>query len=264
MKRSVIAVAVAAVLAMLGCLAVLVYVRGADSRALAGKHAVSVLVATKRIPAGTTGSQIRSGGYVEAVSMPQSSVPVDAMSSVSSSLDKLAVNADVAPRQLLLRGSFAAPTTTTGGLALPDGKIAVSVAAQGPANTFVRPGANIAIFDSFSTNPSSNIPDGEKLASGAGVNQITRVLLPRVEVIAVGDKTASSAAANTTASNTDSSSSTDTSQGGDARTLTVAVDQDEAERLIHAVLTGTLSYALLDENSDVKPGAGVNNNNLFP
>ena len=75
MKRSVIAVVAAAVLAVLGCLAVLVYVKGADARALAGKRAVSVVVATKRIPAGTTGTRIRSGGYVEVVSMPQAAVP---------------------------------------------------------------------------------------------------------------------------------------------------------------------------------------------
>lgn len=75
MKRSVVAVSLAAVLALIGCAAVLVYVRGADSRALAGKRAVSVLVAAKRIPAGTTGAQIRTGGYVEAVSTPSPRYP---------------------------------------------------------------------------------------------------------------------------------------------------------------------------------------------
>jgi pilus assembly protein CpaB len=261
MKRSVIAIAVAAVLALLGCLAVLVYVRGADTRAVAGKNAVNVLLATKRIPAGTTGAQIRSGGYAEVVSMPQSSVPVDAMSSVASSLDKLAVTSDLAPRQLLLRGAFGEPTTTTGGLSLADGKIAVSVDLQGPVDSFVRPGSKIAIFDSFSTDPRMNIPDGEKLASGKDIHQVTRVLLSRVEVIAVGDKT-SSARNSTDAAPNDSSASAPTSGG--ARTLTVAVSQNEAERLIHAVMTGTLYFALLDENSNLEPGPGVNNTNLFP
>src|SRR3954469_12626580 len=101
MKRNVVAIAVGIVLAMPGSLAVLVYVRSTDSRALAGKRAVSVLVAAKRIPAGTTGAQIRTGGCVEAVPMPQSAVPDDAMSSVPTGLDKLAVNADIAPRQLV-------------------------------------------------------------------------------------------------------------------------------------------------------------------
>jgi pilus assembly protein CpaB len=258
MKRSVIAVAVAAVLAMLGTLAVLVYVRSADSRALAGKRAVNVLVATKRIPAGTTGARIRSGGYVEVVSMPQSSVPVDAMSAVDTSLEKLAVNADVQSRQLLLRGSFGAPTATTGGLALPEGKIAVSISAAGTVGGFVRAGAEVAIFDSFATDQNSNIPDGERLSSGKNIHQVTRVLLPRVEVIAVGDKTASAS----TTSTTSTDGSTPNPETG--ATITVAVNQEEAERLIHALQTGTLYFALLDESSDIKSGAGVNNSNLFP
>ncbi|MDT4986931.1 MAG: pilus assembly protein CpaB [Micromonosporaceae bacterium] len=260
MKRSVVAIAVAAVLAVLGCATVLVYVRSADSRALAGQRAVTVLVAAKRIPIGTSGSQIRSGGYVESVTMPQSSVPDDAMSSVPSSVDKLAVTAEIAPRQLVLRAAFGQPTTVTGGLALPTGKIAVSVDAQGPVDSFVRPGANIAIFDSFSTDPKSNIPDGEKLSSGKDIHQVTRVLLPRVEVIAVGAKTATST--RTDATSDSSSAGTPTSSA--AKTLTVAVDQEQAERLIHAVLTGTLYFALLDDSSEIKPGSGVNNTNLFP
>jgi pilus assembly protein CpaB len=259
MKRSVIAVAVAAVLAMLGTLAVLVYVRSADSRALAGKRAVNVLVATKRIPAGTTGARIRSGGYVEVVSMPQSSVPVDAMSAVDTSLEKLAVNADVQTRQLLLRGAFGAPTATTGGLALPEGKIAVSISAAGTVGGFVRPGAEVAIFDSFTTDPNSNVPDGQRLTSGKDAHQVTRVLLPRVEVIAVGDKTSSGT---TTQSTTGSDAGTPNPETG--ATITVAVNQAEAERLIHVLQTGTLYFALLDESSDIKSGPGVSNGNLFP
>jgi pilus assembly protein CpaB len=262
MKRSVIAIAVAAVLAMLGCLAVLVYVRSADSRALAGKRAVNVLVATKRIPAGTTGARIRAGGFVEAVSMPQTSVPVDAMSAIDASLESLAVNADLMPRQLVLRGAFGEPTATTGGLALPEGKIAVSISATGTAGGFVRPGAKVAIFDSFSTDPGSNIPDGEKLAAGKDVHQVTRVLMPRVEVLAVGSRTATSGAV--AADPADQSAQANAAQDSTGATLTVAVNQDEAERLIHALQTGTLYFALLDESSDVKPGPGVNNTNLFP
>jgi pilus assembly protein CpaB len=260
MKRSVVAIAVAAVLAVLGCATVLLYVRAADSRAVAGQRAVTVLVAAKRIPLGTSGAQIRSGGYVEAVTMPQSSVPVDAMSSVPSSVDKLAVTAEIAPRQLVLRAAFGEPTVATGGLALPAGKIAVSVDAQGPVDSFVRAGADIAIFDTFSTAPQSNIPDGEKLFSGKDIQQVTRVLLPRVEVLAVGAKTATSTRTDTTSD----SSTAGTPASAASRTLTVAVDQDQAERLIHAVLTGTLYFALLDDSSEIKPGNGVNNTNLFP
>jgi pilus assembly protein CpaB len=267
MKRSVIAVVAAAVLAVLGCLAVLVYVKGADARALAGKRAVSVVVATKRIPAGTTGTRIRSGGYVEVVSMPQAAVPVDAMSSVSDSLDKLAVTSDIAPRQLLLRGAFGEPTATTGGLALPQGKIAISFQAAAPAVGFIRPGSKIVVFDTFTTDAGGQIPDGRKIDLAKGNNHTTRVALPRVEVIAVGEKTSSAAQALSNASadaaNGDAANGGATASTG-LLTLTVAVNQDEAERLVQGIQTGTLYVGLLDETSEIKPGPGVNNNNLFP
>ena len=69
MKRSVLAALVAVVLALVGCVAVVLYVRGADARALAGQRAVRVLVVHKLIPTGTTGQQIRAGGYTETLTM---------------------------------------------------------------------------------------------------------------------------------------------------------------------------------------------------
>ena len=97
-------------LAGLGTAAVLSYVSGAESRAMAGKKAVTVLVAAERIPAGTTGERVRSGGYTEAVRMPAETVPADALGALDASLDTLRVTAEIQPRQLLLRGAFAEPS----------------------------------------------------------------------------------------------------------------------------------------------------------
>ena len=101
MKRSVLAALVAVVLALVGCVAVVLYVRGADARALAGQRAVRVLVVHKLIPTGTTGQQIRDGGYTEPVTVPAATVPVDALSDLDSALLALAVTSDQQPRQLL-------------------------------------------------------------------------------------------------------------------------------------------------------------------
>jgi pilus assembly protein CpaB len=46
MKRSVIAILAASLLAVVGCGAVLLYVRAADARAVSGQQAVTVLLAT--------------------------------------------------------------------------------------------------------------------------------------------------------------------------------------------------------------------------
>ena len=79
MKRSIVAALVAVFLAAVGCAAVWLYVSGADKRALAGKQPVEVLITTKRVPAGTTGKQVRDGGFVETVRMPVTAVPKDAL-----------------------------------------------------------------------------------------------------------------------------------------------------------------------------------------
>jgi pilus assembly protein CpaB len=43
----------------------------------------------------------------------------------------------------------------------------------------------------------------------------------------------------------------------------VAVDQAQAERLVHAVQTGTLYLALVNDSTTVTPGPGVTNKSLF-
>jgi pilus assembly protein CpaB len=276
MKRSLIAAVIAVVLAGIGCSAVVLYVRGERQRALAGVDAFNVVIATKRIPAGTTGARIRDGGYTEVVAMPKNAVPSDVMSSLDSSLDKLAVTADVQPRQLLLRGAFDEPSRITGGLALPEGKLAVSVAMSAPEQVagYVRPGSKIAIFDTFTAEDHNPIPNGERLTFGKGVPQTTRILLPRVEVIAIGTRGDTGAATSsggraagtgtgTAAGGTGNATTGDAASGGGNLLVTVAVTQDEAERLVHAVQTGTLYLALLDDTSDVRPDLGVTNKSLF-
>jgi pilus assembly protein CpaB len=176
------------------------------------------------------------------------------------------ITSDVAPRQLLLRGAFDEPSRVSGGLALPEGKLAVSVQMSAPEQVagYVRPGAKIAIFDTFTAGDSkSQLPSGERLTFGAGVPQVTRVLLPRVEVIAIGTHDSPGSATSGNADKADATKSEST-QSTSLLIVTVAVTQLEAERLVHAVQTGTLYLALLDESSNVTTGPGVDNKSLFP
>lgn len=244
MRRRLLATLVALALALVGCLSVVLYVRGADERAMAGQRAVQVLVANQRIPAGTTVAQIRRGGYTDQVTMPGGHVPADAMGVLDAALDTLAVTAEVQPRQLLLRGNLGESTQTSGGLAVPDGKIAVSVeiTPTGRVAGFVRPGAMVAVFDTY------------QVAGTA--RTATKVLLPRVEVIAVGERGTEGAATTT-------SGTAQATGAGRPILITVAVSQDEAQRLVHGAQTGKLSLALLDDTATVLPGSGVDDQTLF-
>jgi pilus assembly protein CpaB len=270
MVRRMVAALVALALAALGCAAVVTYVRAADQRAVAGRQAVEVVVASKRIPAGTTVAAVRTGGWTELVVMPASTLPADALGVLDAGLDPLAFTADVQPRQLLLRGMLAEPAVVTGGLSLPDGKLAISVDMTAAARVagFVRPGSKVAVFDTFTVQDGgARIPAGDGLTSRHDYNHATRVLLPRVDVIAVGERGAAGAATSGTApagAAASSGAGAPAVKGGATVLVTVAVTQDEAERLIHATQTGTLYLALLDDSSQILPGQGVDNTTLFP
>jgi pilus assembly protein CpaB len=266
MNRRILAVVVALVLAAVGTVGVLVYVRTAESRAVAGKQAISVLVVDERIPAGTSGKTIHDKGMAKAVTMPASAVPSDALTEISADLDSLVVTSDIQPRQLLLRGHFTGSSAITGGLALPAGTLAISVTAQAPSDVagFIVPGSKVAIFDTFSAAGGTRTPNGEGLTRGDGKSQATRVLLSGIEVIAVGQRgsggqTTSGVAAGEAASD----GSAATAPKKDEVTITVAVNQAQAERLVHATQTGAIYLGLLGADSKVKPGAGVDNNSLF-
>ncbi|HET9517714.1 MAG TPA: RcpC/CpaB family pilus assembly protein [Actinoplanes sp.] len=270
MRRRLLAVLVALLLAVIACAAVVAYVRGADRRALAGREAVFVLIATKRIPAGTTGAQLRDGGYTGRVTMPAATVPPDAIAEIDDLLATLAVTAELQPSQLLLRGMFGSSTRASGGLALPDGKMAVSVELTAAARVagYVRPGSKVAVFDTFTVREGKGrVPAGARLSDNYEYNHATRVLLPRVEVLAVGERGSVGAV---TATNTDDADDADAAsaknapKAGVTMLVTLVATQDEAEKLIHASLTGTLSFALLDDTAAITPGAGVDNDTLFP
>ena len=274
MKRSFLAAVVAVVLALVGCVAVVLYVRDADARALAGQRAVKVLVVHKVIPAGTTGQQILDGHYTEQVTVPAATVPVDALSTVDKDLLNLAVTADQQPRQLLLRGAFDNPTVHSGGLSVPDGMLAVSVSLRVPAQVagFVQPGSNVAVFDTFNVaDGKGRVPAGDGLASSHDYDQATRLLLPKVQVLAIGGRgTPGAATQPQPAASGSSGGSSGSSLGGSSGQsdttdvlITVAVTQDQAQRLVQAAQSGALYLALLGNGADVRPGDGIDNYSLF-
>jgi pilus assembly protein CpaB len=272
MKRTVLSLLVAAVLGLVGSAVVLLYVKGADSRAVAGKQAVKVLMASQKIPAGTTGAQLKSDGLVELVTMPASTVPQDALRSIEVDLESLALNAELKPRQLVLRGMFEPPSEATSGLNIPEGKVAVTIPVVNNAGTiFLQPGSKVAVYNTFTTVDGTNkTPAGAKIELDHLMNHNTRLVLPSIEVLALGASgqiIASNAQAPQTAADqaadavTDDSAKIDSS--GTSTLVTVAATQDEAERLIHVAQTGTIYIVLLDDSSNLQPGPGVDNSTLF-
>lgn len=257
MARRIIPVLISVVLAALGTGAVLLYLRSADDRALAGKQARTVLVADKHIPAGTSGKALRTKGYLREVRMPVETLPEDALEQVSGSLDALVTTAPVQRGQLMLRAMFGTAVANGSGLAIPDGQMAITArvksAVFGPAS--LRAGARVAIFYTYTPmdDQKRDIVSGSGLEKGRKINSVTRLLLTNVEVISVGPAPTDGA----------TPAGAPTSQS-DELSVTFGLNQVDAERLAHAVaLGGELNVGVLGESSDVKPDSGVDNRSLF-
>lgn len=264
MSRRTIAVVISVVLAVVGTVAVYLYVRSADDRAAAGMRPREVLVADKRIPAGTAGKVLKSQGYLRAVTMPAKTVPDDALAEIVVDLEALRVTADVQRGQLLLRAMFADRAPTAAGVMIPDGMVAV--AANMKTVTFspglITVGSKVAIFYTYTPldDAHRDAASGAGFEKQRGTNSVTRLLLNDVEVVAISAPTSAAAGSG----GTSGAGAKRPASGSDDLVVTVALRQVDAERLAHAVaLGGELNVAVLGQASGVKPDAGIDNRSLF-
>jgi pilus assembly protein CpaB len=244
MTRRILGVLLAIILAVVGTGAVLLYVYTAKNSVADGQTAVKVLIAKQRIPAGTSGESIRGRDLVEEIVMPAATVPADSLTSIAAELEKLVLTHDVQPRQLMLKGMFGAATRLSGGIAVPEKMLALSIktAVEEEVGGFVRPGSQVAVFVTF--EPTDGKP-------------VTKLLLPRVETLAVGAYGQDGV----------TSSQRDGDREGKAAgtvtlLVTVAVSQADAEKLVHAMRHGEIYLALLTDTSEVRPDAGVDHQTL--
>jgi len=243
MTRRIGAIILALVLAGLGTAGVLFYALTADKRAReAIGDPVTVAVADKRIAAGTSGVRIRNEKLVRFVTMPSTSVPDDVLKGIGADLNSLVVTSNIAEGQLLLRANFGQSTSVSSGLPLPGDKMAITVQTGAPEQVagYVRPGSQVAIFLTYQVRDTAGKLTG---------TQRTRVLLPRVDVLAIGTYQPDGAATTSGAGRS----------SGASLLITVAVTQPEAERLVQGKSSGSLYLALLTDATSVKAGEGVEN-----
>ncbi len=253
MKRRLLTIGLTLLLAAIGTISVLLYVRNADARALAGKRAVPVVVADKRVPAGTSAGAALRNGLLRLEKMPAETVPANALGEIGADLAKLVATADVQAGQLVLKPMFAAAKPASSGLPIPEGKVAVSIELGAPQRVagYVRTGSQIAVFDTYTVmDEKSGTPSGAGLEKQHESTQVTRLLLPKVEVLALGAPPVPNAKSGDSA-------------GQDGVLVTVAVTQAEAERLIQRSQFGSLHLALLTDSSQISQGDGTNSKSVF-
>lgn len=247
MGRRTLLLIAALVVAALGTTGVFLYVNGVDGRAKAGIRRVEVLVATQPILAGTTAQSASDNTAMDTKEFLASSVEgLPVMSDISSIASKVAI-ADIQVGEPILATQFG-DVTEASALQVPAGKVAISVQLSDPERVagFVSPGDNVAIF----------LTTTEVTGANAG-QQATRALLSSVQVIATGSTTL-------VRTTTGSGENQQTEQL--AKTiLTLAVDQDQAQKIGYAQQNSVgMYFALLGKGTKIDVAdTGTTGKNLF-
>ena len=152
MQRRVIAAVAAVVLAGIGAVLLYTYVSNADARAMASMETTDVLVATKTIPAGTSGADLTA--FVEMKRLPKVAVGPNALTDTSS-VTELVTATDVQAGEQLLLSRFAEPNvTSTGEVDVPSDlqQFTVQLEPQRVIGTNLNPGDKVGLFISIEEN----------------------------------------------------------------------------------------------------------------
>jgi pilus assembly protein CpaB len=243
MDRRRILLVAAVLVAALGAVMVFLYVQGADSRAEERFDTVEVLKATAIIEPGETIEDAQAAGKLAIAEVTQDQL----LNGYQTNTDGIAgtkAMQTIYPGEQIVSDKFGAGVISSSALPIPDDKIAISVNLTDPSRVagFVNPGSEVAIFLT-----GTDETDG---------TAYSRLLLPRVSVLGVGNTTPVST---TTTDETGAS----TTEQLPRTLLTISVDQRQAEKVLYAQGNGELAFGLLTDTSLVNPGEPMTFDLLF-
>jgi pilus assembly protein CpaB len=252
MQSRVLAILIAVVLALVATAAMVVYVNGADRRAISGQEPVTVLVAANTIKAGMSGEDAQNAKLIVRKAVPRSSVVTGAVRSTTQLEQKYAA-VDIVKGEQLLQERWVGAEDVAGRrlLQIPDNHQALSLGLELTKQVagFVTPGDKVGLVVSFKA-------EGQ---NGDSVDQ-TQFLLQNLQVLAVG----------TTALPNGSSQGgggrVNQGRGGQTLTaVTLAVPKQHVERVVFAAENGSIYLTLMPPNAVPQRGAGgVTVRNVIP
>jgi pilus assembly protein CpaB len=245
MDRRKILLVLAAVIAALGTMLVWLYVRGADNRAQAQYETVNVIVATQDIAPGETFAAASQAGKFEKKAIPANTVLAGAQDDLQSLDGEVALTTIYSGEQVVSAkwGGSTDVDVTSKVIAIPKGKMAVTVNLTDPQRIagFAKPGSAVTVFVAVAKDKSDA--------------DYARTLLEKVTVLGVGD--------------TSTITKTKTTKEGDSTTepvpqtlVTLAVTQQEAERLAWGTTFGTLSLGLVNDATKLDGTPRITDKNL--
>jgi pilus assembly protein CpaB len=230
MARRTVLLTTAILIAALGTALVFWYVHDVNARSVARQQPVKVLIAKKVIAEGTTGAAAAAEGALGTTIVAADSVAAGALSDIAPVAGEVAL-APIYPGEQILAVKFGKAGDSSA-LSIPDAQtmaISVSLGDTQRVNGYVVPGSAVAVY--------------------LTANNQTRLLIPRVEVIAIGTRTLVPSSGQNTTTSSD--------------VVTFAVSAAQAQQLIYAQSAGSLYLALLTKDSETPTLPGTTSSNLF-
>lgn len=237
MNRKLIGVLSAVVLAAIGTMLIVAYVRGIEGRAMAAERVVPVLVVTQTIPEGTAAKDITAS--VEPQQIPAKVLAQGAVADLGE-LDGLVAAVDLVPGEQLNKARFLSPVAAAEkkGVEVPNGllEVTVTLEASRVVGGQILPGDTVAVLGSFSDGASDGADDGtgpstHVLLHKALVTDL-RTATAKIDAPEAGEPTAEGAAV-----------------PGPQIFVTFALDAPSVERLVHTAEFGSIWLAAEPEDA---------------
>jgi pilus assembly protein CpaB len=247
MQSRVLAILIAVVLAMVATAALVVYVNGADRRAISGQQPRLVWVAAQGIKAGTSGQTARNTGQIKQVAVPNKNIVAGAVVSLAQIQNRYAAVDIVAGEQLLQKRWVGAEDVAGGRLLqIEPGHqaLAIEMDLVKQVAGFVTPGDKVSLVLSM------------KRPGPGGDLERSQFLLQNVQVLAVGATALANAAAQGGGSRVN--------QGrGEVAAVTLSIPEDKVERVVYAAENGSIYMTLLPPDAkDVPSNGGATADNV--
>ena len=246
-----VAVTLALILAGVATFVIFTYVRGIEQRAFEDAELVEVFVAQETIPGGLTAESASEAGLIGRSTAPRATVPDGAITS----LDQIAglVTEDrILPDEVIVRGRWVDPALVEAVFDIPEGFEALSVEVGIPPGVagFVRAGDQVSLIATVETPVATTTEEDGTVVEEPGEVQ-TQYLLQGVEVLAVGQRVVTE------------EGDDGVQQPASQVLLTVALEPEDAERMVFAIQNALLYFTLLPEDAEPAETPGRTLTDLF-
>ena len=246
-----IAVVLALVLAALATFAIFTYVRGIEQRAFEDAELVDVFVAQADIPAGISSGDASEAGLIGRDARPRTAVPEGAIVSLEQ-IDGLVTLDRILAEEVIVRDRWIDSAQAAGVFEIPDGFEALSVETAIPPGVagFVRAGDRVSLIATIEEPGEITIEGDESITQEPGEVR-TQYVLQGIEVLAVGQRIVTE-------------EGEDGFQQPTERVLmTVALEPEDAERMVFAIENSALYFTLLPEDAEPADTPGRTLTDLF-